>query len=770
MNRSQALVVPSVLAALILAGCAAHKPAYEDLYAKLKEVPDAADVGVLAGKTIVIDPGHGGSANGALGVDSLREADANLGVALYLWGLCKDAGANAHLTRTADRDLLPAGSTEVGDDLRARVAMANALEPDVFVSIHHNANLPVKRDVNKIEVYYRATDPGPSLELAEDIQVHLARNLGIESSEIKPGTYAVLRLSTARAAILGEASYLSHPAVEERLRLSAKQKLEAEAYFLGLVDYFSREIPEITRVSPASDTLTGPAEISFSVRASGASGIDPASARIGVGARIFAVPYDPVTSTMRMPLDPGLPNGSYAIVGSARSAGGGTARSTPDTIVLARPARFILPLAPQEKPQSIVALSTAVLDAMGMPVASGTPVTAVPLRGNHERRFSGVSMNGTFSIEVPRELAREPFVISTSDFADTVQFAQLGEKPRIAVIACDAETGEGLTHAMVLRESFESAAGDAQGRVLLPSSGAVETLLVFANGYRPLLIDTARSSDSSPVIRAALDPIFGGVLRGKRIALDPAGGGTEAAGRGTMGLRGATVNLAVARRLRDLLERAGATVILTREGDEPISAQERVYVVNREAADFALGIRHAAPPQTITGRRCALHYPSSVAGRSIARALASALDSLPPAVPYAVGEWASVFLQQTACTACEVYCGPIEDGLHESLMRDERWIRSEAEKIFAAMAGSFGYEAAARTRTITVVSRGLPVAGATVDIDLLCARTTNANGIAAFELLDPGRHLIAVRTADGRSALFVKVVSREESGLTIELP
>jgi N-acetylmuramoyl-L-alanine amidase len=741
-------------------------PGYEDLYASLKEAP-AANVGALAGRTIVIDPGHGGSASGAIGVDSLREADANLGVALYLWGLCKDAGANVHLTRTTDRDLLPPGSMDVADDLRARAAAANDLEPDAFISIHHNANYPVKREVNKIEVYYRAADPGPSLELAEDIQVHLARNLGIESSEIKPGNYIVLRLSTAHAAVLGEASYLSHPAVEERLKLSAKQKLEAEAYFLGLVDYFSREIPEITRVAPARDTLTEPAEISFSVRA---SGVDPASARISIGERSLAAPFDPAASMMRMPLDPGLPNGSYTIVGSVRSAGGGTACSTPYTVVLARPARFILPLAPLEKPRSMVALSAVVLDAIGMPVASGTPVAAVPLKGNREMRFSGISVNGTFSIDVPRELAREPFVISTPDFADTVQFDRLEEIPRIAVIAHDAQTGEELPQAMILRDSLESAAGDAQGRIVVPSKGAVETLLVFANGYRPLLIDTARASDSSSVVRAALDPIFGGVLRGKRIALDPGGGGTDAGGRGGMGLRGATVNLAVARRLHDLLERAGATVILTREGDEPISDQERVYVVNRESAEFALGIRHAAPPQTIAGRRCALHYPSSAKGRSIAQALASALDSLPPAVPCAVGEWASIFLQQTACPACEIHCGPIEDEIHESLMRDERWIRSEAEKIFAAMARSFGYKGAARTRTITIVSRGLPVPGATVDIDFLCARTTNASGAAAFELIDPGKHLITVRTMDGRSALIVKTVSQDETGLRIELP
>jgi N-acetylmuramoyl-L-alanine amidase len=769
MNGSPRLMILLASVALILAGCAARKPGFDDLYARLKEKPGTLETGVLAGRTIVIDPGHGGSLPGALGADSLREADANLGVALYLWGLCKDAGANAHLTRTTDRDLLPAGSQEPGDDLRTRIATANGLDADVFVSIHHNANLPVKRDVNKIEVYYRASDPGASLELAEDIQVHLARNLGIETSEIKPGSYLVLRLSTARAAILGEASFLSHPAVEERLKLSAKQKLEAEAYFLGLVDYFSRGIPEIARISPSRDTLSSPAEISFSVQPSGGSAIDPVSARIEIGALRIAALFDPVTSTMRVPLDPGFPNGTYSVAGSARSTGGGTARSRPYTILLARPARFILPLAPQEKPQSIVALSVAVLDATGMHVADGTPMTAISHKDGTSR--SGVCTNGTFAIEVARELAREAFTFRTAGATDTVRFAGLEERPRIAVLACDARTGSGIAGAVVLRRSLESVAGDAQGRILVPSSGAVETLLVSADGYRPFLIDTANARGALPVIRAALEPIFGGVLREKRIALDPAGGGTDAGGRGTMGLRGATVNLAVARHLRDLLERAGATVILTREGDEPISAQERVYAVNRSGADLALGLRHASPPQSIEGPRCVLHYPSSERGQSIADALAFALGSLPPGGPCTIGESAGVFLQQTACTACEIYCGPIEDELRESLMAEEPWLRLEAEKIFAAVAGFFGYEAVLPfRRAIKVVSRGVPVAGALVDVDRICGRTTDADGAATFELIDPGMHLVTVRTIDGRSALFMRMVSPDEPELLVELP
>ncbi|MGD1048680.1 MAG: N-acetylmuramoyl-L-alanine amidase [Candidatus Krumholzibacteriaceae bacterium] len=768
MNRRLRLLSIISVGALLLAGCAERKPAMEGLYAGLRERPEAVDAHVLAGKIIVIDPGHGGAMNGALGTDSLREADANLGVALYLWGLCKDAGADAHLTRTTDRDLLPPGSKDPADDLKARVAMANALAPDVFLSIHHNSNLPRNRDVNDIEVYYRASDPGASLELAQALQVHLARNLGIEASDVKPANYLVLRLSTAQAAVLGEASYLSSPAVEERLKLSAKQKLEAEAYFLGLVEYFSKGVPLLTRESPARDTLAGAAQISFSVRSAAGIPVDPSSAVISLGSRETAAIFDAITSTIRIPADPGLPNGTYVVQGSVRSTAGATARSRPFTVLLARPARFILPLAPRERPGSIVALSVKVLDALGMHVADGTPVTGRSLRNG--TAVSGVCANGTFTFEVARDRARDPFVFTASGVADTVRFAASEESARLSLTVCDAGSGAGVSDAIV-SWGRESLAGDAAGHILIPPGVAGDTLIVSAKGYRPVLIDTAGTRGGGAILRVPLEPLFGGVFRDRKIALDPAGGGPDAGGRGAAGLRGASVNLDVARLVRGVLERAGSTVILTREGDEPLSAHERIYVVNRSNAELAIGIRHGAPPEGAPGPRVVLHYAGSDRGRVAAEKLASALDSLPSAGPFAVGEGAGLFLQQTACTACEIYCGPVEDGAREALMRDESYLRLEAERILAGAAACFGFDAVIpRGCAVKVVRGGAPAAGATVDIDALFAGTTGPDGSVAFGLIEPGTHLVAVRTSDAHSGLFMREFTAAAREIVINIP
>jgi len=765
-TRSLALLA---LGALISTGCAGRHKGFENLYEGLRERPEEFDRRSLAGRRIVIDPGHGGAFDGAMGVDSLREADANLGVALYLWGLCADAGAEAHLTRTADRDRLPAGSTEPGDDLRARADWANALDADAFVSIHHNANLPVKRNLNRIEVYYRSSDPGASLELAQDVEVHLARNLGIETSEVKPGNYLVLRHSTAGAAILGEASYLSHPAVEERLKLSEKQRLEAEAYFLGLVEYFSRGVPSLARLSPPGDTIDAPVEISFAVSAAAGVPIDPTSARITVGAPEIIASYDPATETLRASLAPDLPNGAYSVQATVRSTGGATARSKPFTLFIARPARHIVPLRPRPGLESRVMLSMRVLDELAAPVADGTLVEARTLGENGS--YAGACRNGVFEFEVPPGVAREAFRVETRGLADTVRFAALDDLPRRTLIVTDARTAKEIPFPVADSDSGASRAGDGSGTIFVPADAGGSPLTVSAAGYRPALVEQPAAAGNSAPILVELEPLFGGVLRGARIALDPEGGGPDAAGRGANSLRAASVNLAVVRRLADLLERCGASVSLTRSGDEPISIPERIYLVNRSGAELALGLRHGKPPEGFESGRLVLHYPGSERGRRIAERLSSALVSLPPGGTLPVREWASSFLQQTAGTACELYCGPVENGAIESLMGDESWRRLEAERILAAIAQHFGFENAAAARmTVRVLSNGAPVIAAAVDIDRFSVRSTGPDGAAMFDSIEPGRHIVTVRAPDGRAARATKSLGPGESGeLVVEL-
>jgi N-acetylmuramoyl-L-alanine amidase len=772
MNRVVRILIVCAPTLALLAGCAGREGAYRGLYAGLREKPEVLDARVLAGKRIVIDPGHGGSIGGAVGIDSLREADANLGVALYLWGLCTDAGADVLLTRTADRDYLPPGSTDVADDLKARVDRANEAGADVFVSIHHNSNLELKRDMNRIEVYYRSTDPGASLELAQDIEIHLARNLGIERSEVRPGNYFVLRQSTARAAVLGEASYLSHPAVERRLRLSEKQRLEAEAYFLGLVSYFSRGAPTLERLTPERDTLVAPADISFRVRPSPGVPIDPASVRLSIGASEVTPFYDPVDSLLSFTMDRALPNAPYTICAAARSTRGGTARSEPFVVYLARPPRHIVALAPVLKPDSIAALSVRVLDELGQAVADGMNVTARSAAG--ASAYSGETRSGMFTIEVPIRLARDPLIFQAEDVSDTTRFDVRWDAGTSGAYIRDEASGDPIANALVMRSGSPGVTSDPEGAVLIPRMSPDETLIVFADGYVPALVDLAgRERTKSGSIEIGLQPLFGGALRGRRIALDPGAGGADPGGLGAGKLRGASVNLATANDLRDLLTKAGATVTLTREGDETISAQERVYLVNRSGAELAIAIRHGQAPDGTDGGRMILHFPGSTRGALISQKLAAALATLPPPDSFVVRQSAEIFLVQTSCAACVVFCGSVEDSNLETLMADPRWRRLEAERMCAGIAGFFspGNELAFTEVRMKATARGVPAAGAVIDVDNLYTRSADESGSALFPCITPGLHFVTVSTTEGRTVRFMERIEATGSAeVTLELP
>ena len=88
----------------------------------------------LQGKTIAIDPGHGGSDSGAVGAFS-KEKDITLAIAKKVASLLNAAGANVVMTRTTDVDVYAPYDGAV-EELQARSNIGNAAKADVFISIH----------------------------------------------------------------------------------------------------------------------------------------------------------------------------------------------------------------------------------------------------------------------------------------------------------------------------------------------------------------------------------------------------------------------------------------------------------------------------------------------------------------------------------------------------------------------------------------------------------------------------------------------------------
>ena len=90
-------------------------------------------------KTIIIDPGHGGSDGGAQGAVS-REAIIALEISLRLREIMKKELPDVNVLITRERDVLPGGLYNKNAALKWRAEFANQNAGDLFISIHLNAS------------------------------------------------------------------------------------------------------------------------------------------------------------------------------------------------------------------------------------------------------------------------------------------------------------------------------------------------------------------------------------------------------------------------------------------------------------------------------------------------------------------------------------------------------------------------------------------------------------------------------------------------------
>lgn len=182
--------------------------------------------GSLAGKVIVIDPGHGGSP-GAVGVTGLMEKVVVLDVSLRLADMLRRAGATVVMTR----------ETDINVNLAPRVSIAQAVNADVFVSVHANAH--PNPAIGGIETYYyqHKASGNTSRLLAQHIQRELVMGLGLRDIGVKHGNFHVIR-ETTMPSVLVELAFLSNAQEEALMRTDAFRQNSAEAIFRGLESYF----------------------------------------------------------------------------------------------------------------------------------------------------------------------------------------------------------------------------------------------------------------------------------------------------------------------------------------------------------------------------------------------------------------------------------------------------------------------------------------------------------------------------------------------------
>jgi len=201
----------------------------------------------LAGRTICIDPGHGGTADTdfyRVGPTGEREEWIDLRVALLLRDMLEERGAKVVMTRTED----------VAVALQDRATLAVENDADAFVSIHHNATADPEANFPVVYFHGAASENQAGVALGRALAAALAEALFDGRTEVSlvsdhaifpTAGAAVLRHSYGIPSVIGEASFFTNAEEEERLRNEEYNRREAEAYVAALASFFSHPTPPI---------------------------------------------------------------------------------------------------------------------------------------------------------------------------------------------------------------------------------------------------------------------------------------------------------------------------------------------------------------------------------------------------------------------------------------------------------------------------------------------------------------------------------------------
>ena len=190
----------------------------------------------LKGLRVMIDAGHGGHDDGAIGPSGLTEADLNRVQSVWLEKILEGLGSRVIQTRMDD--------TFIG--LNQRIREVELQDPDLFVSLHHNS-VSLDRDP--------LIDRGPLVFYHYDHAQRFAEEVALElnqlllpgkSPRIRRQNFRVIRNISFCPSILVETAYVCHPDDEWLLRQDETHQKTAAAIAAGI-----RNLVEPGRVFPA---------------------------------------------------------------------------------------------------------------------------------------------------------------------------------------------------------------------------------------------------------------------------------------------------------------------------------------------------------------------------------------------------------------------------------------------------------------------------------------------------------------------------------------
>lgn len=181
----------------------------------------------LQNKTIVVDPGHGGSDPGAT-CGNVQEKDLTLDIGLKLKSLLEQSGARVLMTRDKD----------ISVNLYTRSGIANEINADIFISVHINAGDSASASGTET-LYY--PDPEKKL-LAQAIQKAMVQSLGLADRGIVERPGLVVTRETRMPSALAEVAFITNSNDRALLLTDDFRQKAAEGIMDGIINYLTGKL------------------------------------------------------------------------------------------------------------------------------------------------------------------------------------------------------------------------------------------------------------------------------------------------------------------------------------------------------------------------------------------------------------------------------------------------------------------------------------------------------------------------------------------------
>ena len=460
--------------------------------------------------------------------------------------------------------------------------------------------------------------------------------MGLGPGLLLSGNYFILR-NTRVPAILGEPSYLSHPAMERLLNNSAAVELEATAYFRGIVKWFALGVPKITGFSV--DSLRGVVKAIINSE----TPLNPLLTGIYMDEKKLdgTVCGNGYTAAVPFPLS----NGVHAFTCVAGNSNGNFAKSKSFSYTVDRPAETLIYNIENQPVGCLARLRIAVLDCYRSPVRDGTPV----IKNDQVVTYTE---NGIALFYVPvTDTAGSVYISCDNAIAHPVIPAGSSAIPPFQGFVSSLDSNFNVPLCLItIGDTAYTPDRNGFFSITAADTSISITSAFRAEGFQ----DDTEKLNRSKLNLIKLKPSARGILIGKKIVIDPEFGGAEFGGISPDGIRACDITRKIAYEAAGLLRQYGARVSLARQEDHTINITERIFTSEEIVSDMYIVIRSDSvktPPYVS-------YFPGSSLGRIVAENMArqwykNSGDSA------AVLQEPAFVMQQTQCPAITLSLSPL---------------------------------------------------------------------------------------------------------------